>query len=756
MSERRYNNVVKEYTENAQKALETAEFLALMNGNVIDSAILLAAIIKTEKSSASIFLYKYGLTEDKIDIFLTKKSKIETKIILITDTTKKILSITENKSMENKVPISTISLLYSISMCSNCSAAKILNKFQITTDKILDYISFIPKQIAFSNKSKKNFSPEKSSEIKKELIHKQAIDPEMLKYGKNLLELAEKSELPTIIAREKELDQLIRILSKSQKNNAMIIGESGVGKTSLVYLLAQKIAEKKVPDILSQKMILDININSLVSGTKYRGELEEKITDLISLAEKNNVILFIDDIHSISTIGNTENGANPGEIIKLFSDNKKISIIGTTTYVDYAKYFEKNHSFDRRFVKLHVQEPSEQDTIVILNKIKSKYEEHYQIKIDKKVIPQTIRLVIRYLPNKKLPYKAIDLIDDACSKVVLNNRKRVTENDLKCILTEITGIPLENLEEERTKYLDLRLKMGKKIIGQDEALDAVSECLIRAKSGIRNSNRPIGSFLFLGSTGVGKTETAKALAEILFGSQDMLVRFDMSEYADKNSVTKLIGAPPGYIGYDEGGNLTEKIKNKPFSIILFDEIEKADLDIYDILLQVLDDGRLTDSKGITVDFRNTIIIMTSNIGNTVTRKTQIGFVDIKVDESEKEMRLECLKKTMRPEFLNRIDSIISFKKLDKENLSKIADNIIEEKKKNLFLERGIVLNVLPSLKKEIAEQSYTTEYGARPIRRTIEKLLDNELGKRILQENIINTEISVGFKNKKTVITVKQ
>ena len=530
-----------------------------------------------------------------------------------------------------------------------------------------------------------------------------------------------------------------------------------MGKTAIVEALAQNIADGNVPDFLKGKTLFSLNLNSIVAGTKYRGEMEEKLEEILKTASSDNIILFIDELHAVLNAGSTENGNSIGTILKPAITNENLSIIGATTFAEYSKFLEKDPAFERRFMKVIAEEPSPEKTYEILHGLKKSFEDHYKITISKEAIESAVKLSVRYMPNRFLPDKAIDALDEACSQLALTDRIReLKPDDIKNAISEMTGIPVNDDENENKKILDMEKLLKEKIIGQDKALNTVSKSILRAKSGLREGKKPIGSFIFLGKTGTGKTETAKALAEILFGSENALIRFDMSEYMEKNSVARLIGAPPGYVGFEEGGTLTESVKNKPYSIILFDEIEKANPDVFNVLLQLLDDGRLTDGKGRTVDFRNTLIIMTSNTGTEKLFQTKkVGFGSETNSYDEEKILIESIKSLLKPEFINRIDNIIVFNNLNKENLIEITKNILEVKKKILFEERGISLDFTNDVAEYVAENAYNPEYGARPIRRAVETLLENTLSEIILKKNLKNAEITVKIENGLPVITDK-
>ncbi|MGN1043065.1 MAG: ATP-dependent Clp protease ATP-binding subunit, partial [Christensenellales bacterium] len=572
--------------------------------------------------------------------------------------------------------------------------------------------------------------------------------------GIDLTARAKEGKLSPVFGREKEIERIIRILSRKYKNNPIIVGEPGVGKTAIVEGLAQRIADGNVPEFLSGKTIYSLNVNSLVSGTRYRGELEDKIKNLLAELNGKNIILFIDEMHTIVSAGSSEGGMNIGNILKPVLVGGELSTIGATTLAEYRKFIEKDTALERRFMTVNVEEPTQSEALHVLEGLKEKFEIHHGIKIGDEAVKGAVELSARYISERFLPDKAIDVLDEACSKKRSSGEGILTKEDVKDVISEMTGIPLQKLSaEETTELIDMEKILTEKVKGQDEAISVIAKTIRRARSGLKDSGRPVGSFLFLGSTGVGKTETAKALAEFLFGSENALIRFDMSEYMEKISASRLIGAPPGYVGYDEGGLLTEAVRRKPYCVVLFDEVEKAHPDVYDILLQVLDDGRLTDAKGRVVNFKNSIIIMTSNIGSEE-MKTQkkVGFGDKTTDE--KEIRAEALKKTMRPEFINRIDNIVVFNKLSKENIAEIANLQIERLKEVLKAERNVVLEVSEETVGRLAEKSFDREYGARPLKRIIETELEDKLSEEILKHDLKNTAVKIVLESEEPKIII--
>ena len=649
--------------------------------------------------------------------------------------------------------------------------------------------------------------------------------PTLNQYGTDLTQKAEEGKLDPIIGRKEEIERVIQILSRRTKNNPCLIGEPGVGKTAAVEGLAQKIIKGDVPEILKDKRVVTLDISGMIAGSKYRGDFEERIKKALDEVKKvGDVILFIDEIHTIVGAGAAEGAMDAANILKPLLARGEIQLIGATTLNEYRKYIEKDAALERRFSPVTVNEPSEKDTVKILKGIRDKYEAHHGVKISDEAIEAAVKMSVRYINDRFLPDKAIDLIDEAASRAKLktytepdslkklsekiedveqekeeavkiqkfekaaslrdkqkelkekyekeqkkwknkSNKEliNITEENIAEVISSWTGIPANKItEDENARLKNLEKTLHKRVIGQNEAVEAVAKAIRRSRIGLKDPNRPIGSFLFLGPTGVGKTELSKALAESLFGDENAMIRLDMSEYMEPHSVAKLIGSPPGYVGFDEGGQLTEKIRRKPYSVILFDEIEKAHPDVMNMLLQILEDGRLTDSQGRTVNFKNSVIIMTSNIGaRLITDKKQLGFSknkDAKNNEVNKEYEdtkkevMEALKKELRPEFINRIDEIIVFHKLTDKEINQIIDIMLKEVIDRLATQK-IKVELEPQVKELIASKGVDKNFGARPLRRTIQNILEDRLAEEILDGNIKKNKTNkIGVKDEKIVV----
>ena len=747
---------------------------------------------------------------DKIDELIGREDKTE-ETLGFTPRTKRVI---ENAFIEAKKLgynyIGTEHLLIGILREADSIAARILLDLNVNIPKLYNEIIKVINDEEIG---------EDGANTKKETRRKGSYNSTatLNQFGEDLTKKAEEGKLDPVVGRKEEIQRVIQILSRRTKNNPCLIGEPGVGKTAVVEGLAQKIVAGDIPEILKDKRVVTLDISGMVAGAKYRGDFEERIKKALNEVKKaGDVILFIDEIHTIVGAGAADGAIDAANILKPLLARGEIQLIGATTLNEYRKYIEKDSALERRFSPVNVKEPTPSDTIEILNGLRDKYEAHHNVKITKEAIEAAVKLSVRYINDRFLPDKAIDLIDEASSRARIKtytepenlkelqtkieeiekdkeeavrsqkfekaaslrdkekelkekyekeeqkwknkNTKQVTnitEENIAEVISTWTGIPVYKItENENERLKNLEKELHKRVVGQNEAVEAVAKAIKRGRVGLKDPNRPIGSFLFLGPTGVGKTELSKALAQCLFGDESSMIRIDMSEYMEPHSVSKLIGSPPGYVGFEEGGQLTEKIRRKPYAVILFDEIEKAHPDVMNMLLQILEDGRLTDSQGRTVNFKNTVIIMTSNLGaRVITDKKSLGFSNNeKQEDSQKDYEetkkevMQILKKELRPEFINRIDEIIVFHKLNDEEIRKIVDIMIAEVERRLK-EQNIEIEVDDSVKDLIAKTGVDKAFGARPLRRTIQNLLEDKLAEEILDGNI--------QKNKVTKITTK-
>ena len=789
------------FTARAEKALEYAQEIAMELGhNYIGTEHLLYGLVEEGTGVASKVLQNQGLTSEKVKQSIEEIVGVGDEIedanqISFTPRSKRVI---ENAFLEARrlgtEYIGTEHLLIGIMKEGDCVATRIMLEEDVNPQGLYnELIKVLNEEGEESNES--NSSSSKGSYNS---------TPTLNQYGTDLTRQAKEGKLDPVIGRKEEIQRVIQILSRRTKNNPCLIGEPGVGKTAVAEGLAEKIVAGDVPEILKNKRVVSLDMASMIAGAKYRGDFEERIKKALKEVKKaGDVIIFIDEIHTIVGAGSAEGAVDAANILKPLLARGEIQLIGATTLKEYRKYIEKDAALERRFSPVTVNEPTEEEATQILFGLRDKYEAHHNVKITDEAIKVAVELSSRYINDRYLPDKAIDLIDEAASKVRMSsytepdsfkelkdkiekldkekeeairvqdfekaakirdkenakkkeledakkewetksskNVSTLKEEDIANVISSWTGIPVAKVSQsENDKLKNLEENLHKRVIGQDEAVSAVAKAIKRSRMGLKDPNKPIGSFLFLGPTGVGKTELSKALAENLFGSEDALIRIDMSEYMEPHSVAKLIGSPPGYVGYDEAGQLTEKVRRKPYSVILFDEIEKAHPDVMNMLLQVLDDGRLTDSQGRTVNFKNTVIIMTSNVGaKLITDKKTLGFIEEK-ENGEKEYQdikkdvMGELKKEFKPEFLNRIDEIIVFHKLEDNQIRKIVDIMLNNVAK-LLKEQGIKLTVDENAKDLVAKKGTDKTFGARPLKRAIQTMVEDKIAEAMLDGKI--------------------
>ncbi|EPM8160944.1 MULTISPECIES: ATP-dependent Clp protease ATP-binding subunit [Enterococcus] len=813
------------FTQRAQLVLEIAQDEAkkFKHQSVSSEHILLSLVIEPNGIAGKV-LREVGLTEtdiyEEIEHLIgygTMTSYPQGTFLPYSPRMKQIFALANSEVRKmGAQKVGTEHILLSMLRDESIMATRMMINLGISLTKVRQSLK---QKMGIKNDSRNNSIRRKNPQEKRQMVKG---TPTLDSLARDLTKLARDGKLDPVVGRSREVKRLIQILSRRTKNNPVLVGEPGVGKTAIAEGLAQKIVMSEVPEEMQEKRLMMLDMGSLVAGTKYRGEFEDRMKKVIDeIYNDGQVILFIDELHTLIGAGGAEGAIDASNILKPALARGELQTIGATTLDEYQKYIEKDSALERRFARIQVDEPTPEEAEEILRGLRSRYEEHHGVEITDDAIRAAVHLSVRYITSRQLPDKAIDLIDESAAKVRLDQTDdlsestvikleieqlvkekeraiqkqdfeiaaqlrrqekalhkklvkllileekqengyadRVTEEDVATVVSEWTGVPLQQLEKkESQRLLELEALLHERVVGQDEAVKAVSRAIRRARSGLKDPNRPIGSFMFLGPTGVGKTELAKALSEVMFGDENSLIRVDMSEFMEKYSTSRLIGSPPGYVGYDEGGQLTEKIRQKPYSVILLDEVEKAHPDVFNLLLQVLDDGHLTDSKGRKVDFRNTIMIMTSNIGATQIREEKnVGFnvQDITKDHKAMQKRiLEELKKTFRPEFLNRIDETVVFHSLSKDEIHSIVQIMSRAIVKRLK-EQDIQVKITPAAIDVIGKAGFDPEYGARPIRRALQKEIEDRLSEALLGGEIhLGDQVTVGASKGKITLNVR-
>ncbi|MBW3111330.1 MULTISPECIES: ATP-dependent protease ATP-binding subunit ClpC [Bacillaceae] len=802
------------FTERAQKVLALAqeEAIRLSHSNIGTEHILLGLVREGEGIAAKA-LTALGLSPEKIQKEvegLIGKGAEKSQTIHYTPRAKKVieLSMDEARKLGHSY-VGTEHILLGLIREGEGVAARVLGNLGVSLNKARQQVL----QLLGSNDSSNHQGGGNAN----------ANTPTLDSLARDLTAIAREGSLDPVIGRSKEIQRVIEVLSRRTKNNPVLIGEPGVGKTAIAEGLAQQIIANEVPEILRDKRVMTLDMGTVVAGTKYRGEFEDRLKKVMDeIRQAGNIILFIDELHTLIGAGGAEGAIDASNILKPSLARGELQCIGATTLDEYRKYIEKDAALERRFQPIQVNEPTAEESIQILKGLRDRYEAHHRVSITDEAIDAAVKLSDRYISDRFLPDKAIDLIDEAGSKVRLRSyttppnlkeleakleeiRKEkdaavqsqefekaaslrdseqklreeleetkntwkekqgqenteVTVEDIAKVVSNWTGVPVSKLAQTETdRLLKLEEILHSRVIGQSEAVVAVSKAVRRARAGLKDPKRPIGSFIFLGPTGVGKTELARALAESMFGDEDAMIRIDMSEYMEKHSTSRLVGSPPGYVGYEEGGQLTEKVRRKPYSVVLLDEIEKAHPDVFNILLQVLEDGRLTDSKGRTVDFRNTVLIMTSNVGaQSLKSNKYVGFNIQDGKQDYKDMKgkvMEELKRAFRPEFLNRIDEIIVFHSLEKDHLKEIV-TLMSNQLTSRLKEQDIHLELSPAAKEKIADEGFDPEYGARPLRRAIQKYVEDKLSEELLRGKVLTGQnIVIDVEDSEFVVKVKE
>ena len=812
----------KQYTQKAKKALELATRLSQkMHHNYIGTEHILLGLIQEKTGVAAQVLLENKVDAEKLLDLIQELIAPEGGVLILDEDgySPRTANVLENAAKEaerfRSEKIGTEHLLLAILKENESAAVRLLNTMGINLQKLyIDLLVAMGEEGSFSKEELKS-----AKSRKKNLEATPVLD----QFSRDLTKLAEEGRMDPVIGREQEIRRVIQILSRRGKNNPCLIGEPGVGKTAIAEGLAQQIAMGVVPDSVAGKRVVTLDLSSMIAGSKYRGEFEERIKKVIrEVVAAGNILLFLDEIHTIIGAGGAEGAMDASNILKPYLARGELQLIGATTIEEYRKYIEKDAALERRFQPVVVEEPSEEESIKILEGLRELYEKHHQVKITDEGIEAAVKLSERYISDRFLPDKAIDLMDEAAAKVRLervktveplqklqlqireleeeleeavqkmelekatelkrrreelqeeytklqekaskDSRRRkpqVGENEIAEVVSQWTKIPVKKLAEAETaKLRKLETVLHKRVVGQEEAVSAVAKAVRRGRVGLKDPKRPIGSFLFLGPTGVGKTEISKALAEAMFGTESAMIRVDMSEYMEKHSVSKMIGSPPGYVGYEEGGQLSEKVRRNPYSVILFDEIEKAHPDVFNILLQVLDDGHITDAQGRKVDFKNTIIIMTSNAGaQSIIEPKRLGFATVDDAKHNYELMksgvMEEVRRIFKPEFLNRIDETIVFHALTKEDMKKIVTLLSKTLIDRCKNQMGITLNITPAVKKYIVDKAYDPKYGARPLRRMIQSKIEDGLAEEVLAGKVKNQDTVNVVLKKKEIAFVK-